>query len=120
MLGHALGPSGFRRAFVIQGEEALEDFGIGESGRPAVGREDGLVELAMRIGQPGWALVVEVGEGAVLALQFGRAGRIQPGIALLEGIFRVPLTPQESPRQFLHLVALRYRSEFLQSFVGEP
>jgi hypothetical protein len=38
----------------------------------------------MRVGQPCGTLVVEVGERAVFALGLGRAGRIQPGIALFE------------------------------------
>jgi len=72
---------------VIQGEQALEDIGIGESGRPAVGGKDGFVEHAMRIGQPRGPLVVEVGKRAILALQFTGAWRIQPGIALGDELF---------------------------------
>jgi hypothetical protein len=69
---------------VIEGEQAFEDFGIAESGWPAVGGEDGFVEFAMGVGQPSRPLVVEVREGAILALQFAGTGRIQPGIALLD------------------------------------
>ncbi len=69
---------------MVEGEEAGEDFlvreGFGGFG-PAVGGEDGAVEGAVGVGQPLGAVVVELGEGAVLEVGLGDAGRVQPGVA---------------------------------------
>jgi hypothetical protein len=43
---------------VVEGEEAFEDFGVGEVGGPSVGGEDGLVEFAVGVVEPRRALVV--------------------------------------------------------------
>ena len=59
---------------MIEGEEAGEDVLFGEVGgifRPAVGGEDGAVEGAVSVGEPGGTLVIEVGEGALLQVGFG-------------------------------------------------
>jgi hypothetical protein len=67
---------------VVEVEEALEDFVVGEGGGPAVGGGAGFVERAMGLVKPGGALVVEIGEGALLQFGFGCAFGIEPGVAL--------------------------------------
>ena len=73
------------RPFVIQGQEAGQDFFFREGGGPSVGGEDGLVEGAMGVVEPGalafGALVVEVGEGTVLQFFGCNSRRAQPCIA---------------------------------------
>src|SRR6185437_17134988 len=69
------------RALVIEGEEAFEDLGVGEGGGPAVGGEDGFVEGAVGVGEPGGAFIVEVGEGALFEVGFWSVRRVQPGVA---------------------------------------
>ena len=49
---------------MVEGEEMGEYLLGGEVGGPAVGGEDGFVEGAVGVGEPGGTLVVEVGEGA--------------------------------------------------------
>ena len=71
------GGSGFLGgAFEVEGEEAGEDFVVGEVGRPAVGGGDGGVEFLVRHVEPGGALVVEVRERALFEVggAFGIAG----------------------------------------------
>ena len=46
----------------VQGQQALQDFGVAEAGGPAVGRSYGGVQGSVGVGQPGGALVVEVGQ----------------------------------------------------------
>ena len=48
---------------------------------PAVGGEDGLVEGAVGVREPGGTLVVEVGEGALFQIFGGDVGRVEPGVA---------------------------------------
>ena len=57
---------------MVQGEETGEDLLGGERVGPAVGGEDGLVEGAVGVVEPGGALVVELGERAVLEVDFLR------------------------------------------------
>ena len=52
----------------IQGEEVFEDLFVRHAGIPAVGGEDGLVELAMGVVKPGGTFVVEVRERSLLEL----------------------------------------------------
>ena len=66
-------------ALEVEGEEALEDFGVGEVGGPAVGGGDGGVQVGMDVGEPGGALVVEVGQGAFLEI-IGVEGRVAVGV----------------------------------------
>ena len=77
-------------ALVVEGEEVGEDLLGGEGltikfQGPAVGGEDGLVEGAVGVFQPGafagGAEVVELGEGAVFEVGFGGVGRVEPGVA---------------------------------------
>jgi hypothetical protein len=79
-------------SLVVEGEEVGEDLLGGEGltinfQRPAVDGEDGLVEGALGVREPGGALVVEVGEGALLEVGFGDgrfAGRgfwVEPVVA---------------------------------------
>lgn len=77
-----------RGALVIESEQPLQEFRIGERGRPAMGGEDGLIQFAVSIHQPGGARVVEIREGA--ALQFFRAGVwwIEPCVPLLHQLAR--------------------------------
>jgi hypothetical protein len=49
-------------AFLVQGEQAREDFVVGEVGRPAVGGGDRRIQLLVDVVEPRRALVVEVGE----------------------------------------------------------
>ena len=58
----------------IQLEELGEKFVVGQGRRPAVGGEDGGVELAVDVVEPRRALVVEIGEGAFF--EFFGAGLI--------------------------------------------
>jgi hypothetical protein len=54
------------RPFVVEREEAGEDFLLRQVRGPAVGGEDGCVEDAVGVCEPFGAGVVEVGEGALL------------------------------------------------------
>jgi len=78
-------PSVCGGSLVVEGEEAGEDFLVGEVGRPAVGGEDGFVEGAVGVGEPLHfsfsASVVELGEGAVFEVGFGGVGRVEPVVA---------------------------------------
>jgi hypothetical protein len=67
-------------ALVIQGQEAGEDFVFGEVGGPTVGGEYGFVEGAMGVGEPFGALIVEVGEGALLEDGLGGVRRVEPDV----------------------------------------
>ncbi len=53
------------RAFLIEAEQAFQDFIIGEAVGapvgPAVGASNGTVEVAVGVVEPGRALVVEIG-----------------------------------------------------------
>jgi len=57
-------------AFEVESEEALEDVGVGEVGKG--------------VGEPGRALVVEVGEGALREIGRVEAGRVEPAVAELD------------------------------------
>ena len=68
-----------RRLFVgctalqVERQQAFQDVVVGGGGGevgPAVGGCHGLVESGVGLGQPGWALVVELGEGALGQLLF--------------------------------------------------
>jgi hypothetical protein len=64
---------------MIEGEEAGEDVlgGEGLSSNcqgPAVGGEDGFVQGAVGVGEPGGTGVIEVGEGALLRSEPGMSG----------------------------------------------
>ena len=48
----------FAGAFGVEGDEAFEDFGVGEGGGPAVGCEDGGVEVVMELFEDGDEAVV--------------------------------------------------------------
>lgn len=51
----------FFGAFGVEGDEAFEDFGVGERGGPAVGGEDGGVEVVVELAEDGdEALVVDL------------------------------------------------------------
>ena len=68
---------------MVEGEEVGEDllggegFGIG----PAVGGEDGLVEGAVGVAEPGGAVVVKVGEGTRFEFGLGGVGWVEPVVA---------------------------------------
>ena len=62
----------FSGAAEIEFEECGEEFVVGHGRRPAVGGEDGVVELAVDVVEPGGALVVEIGEGAFFEFFGGR------------------------------------------------
>ena len=55
-------------AFEVQGEQPLQDLLVGQVGGPAVGGGYGGVEFLVGQVQPGGALVVEVGQGALFEL----------------------------------------------------
>ena len=57
---------------MVQGEQALQEFRIGQRHRPAIGRKHRRIQLPMRLRQPTRTGVVEIREGA--ALQFLCAG----------------------------------------------
>ena len=72
----------FFGASEVEGEEAFEDLVVGKVGRPAVGGGDDGGESFVGEVQPGGALVVEIGQGALF--EFGGAGgvaRLKAGIA---------------------------------------
>ena len=92
----------------VEGEEAFEDLLVGDVVGPAVGVEDGGVEGSVEVVKPGGALVVKVGQGALLELLGGLVvdgqeslgergddvgdlsdplGRVQPEPALVVQIF---------------------------------
>ena len=52
--------SGQSGALEVEGEEAFEDLLVGDVVGPAVGVEDGGVEGAVEVVEPGGSLVVEV------------------------------------------------------------
>lgn len=56
----------------VQFQQPGEDFFVGEVGGPVVGGGDGGVQVAVGVGEPGGAGVVEVGEGALLEFGGGR------------------------------------------------
>jgi hypothetical protein len=58
--------SSCRSALLVELKEPREDLVVRKVGRPAIGGGDGGVELAVGVVEPGGALVVEIGEGALL------------------------------------------------------
>ena len=68
----------------VQRQQPLQDLLVGQVVRPAVGVEHGAVELLVGQIEPGWALVVQVGERALLQLGLGRVLRVEPAVALLD------------------------------------
>jgi hypothetical protein len=71
-------------ALGVEVDEAFEDFGVGEGGGPALGGEDGGVEVVVELLEEGdEALVVDealfVGEG-------GRFGHCSPGFSRFWGV----------------------------------
>jgi hypothetical protein len=62
---------GGRRPLEIQRQQLLEDRLVVEIGGPAVGGEDGGVELLVRESEPGRAGVVEVRQSPLLELRGG-------------------------------------------------
>ena len=73
-------------SFEVEGEQPCEDLLVRSCIRclrPAVGGEDGCIELAVGDVEPCGALVVEVGEGALLELRFADAvgWRVEPALA---------------------------------------
>ena len=74
-------------ALVVEGEEPGENFFVRETGGPAVGGKDGLVQLTSGRSQATricvGALVVEVGERQLRELLRRGVGWIEPVIALL-------------------------------------
>jgi len=84
----------FGGAFEVEGEEALQDLGVGEVGGPAVGGEDGGVEGGVGVVEPGGSLVVQVGEGPLVEFGGIEAGRVEPAVAQLdESVSRLPYPP---------------------------
>ena len=65
---------------MVEGEETGEYLLGGEVGGPAVGGEDGFVEGAVGVGEPGGTLVVEVGEGAFFQVGCGDVGWVEPRV----------------------------------------
>ena len=65
-------------ALVVEGEETFEDL-LGSEGLvvdfdgPAIGGEDGFVEGAVGVGEPGGTLVVQIG-GCSFSVFFGDVG----------------------------------------------
>src|SRR5919198_2576555 len=78
----SIGSGGF--ALQVKRQEPLEDFLVCDVARPAVGVQHRLVKLLVGELEPGGALVVEVGEGALLEFGGAGAGRVEPGVALLD------------------------------------
>ena len=72
-------------ALGVELEEAGQDVLIGDvffrNYGPAVGGEDGLVEFAVGVLEPGGIFVVEVGEGALFQFGGRGIGRIEPSVA---------------------------------------
>lgn len=65
-------------ALLIQREQAFQDLlvgGVGGIVGPTVGGPHGAVEGGVEIGEPGWAGVVEIGQGALFQVRFGRNWR---------------------------------------------
>ena len=62
----------------VQRQQPLQDLLVAQVVRPAVGVEDRLVQLPVGQVQPGRALVVEVGQGALLQLGLARPLRVEP------------------------------------------
>ena len=68
-------------ALVIESEEVVEDFLLGECSRPAISGEHSFVEGAVSVGQPFRTRVVEPGESAGFEVVFGSPGRVKPVVA---------------------------------------
>ena len=60
---------------VIQGQQALQHFLVGQVGRPAVGRGDSGVQRVVDVGKPCRTIVIEIGQG-VLAKGISGQGRL--------------------------------------------
>ena len=58
----------------------LENLGIGQPGGPAVGGEDGDIQGAMRLRQPGRTGIVQVRQDALFNVVRGRIRRVEPGV----------------------------------------
>ncbi len=76
------------RPLQIQRQQPLQHLLIGEIMRPAVGVEDGRIQLPVRQVEPGWSLVVEVGQRALLEFGFAHTWRVEPVIALFDQLAR--------------------------------
>jgi hypothetical protein len=59
----------------VERKEALDDGGVGEVGGPGIGGDDSVVEVDAGVGEPGGALVEEVGEGTLREVGGVEAGR---------------------------------------------
>jgi len=78
---------------------------------PAVGGEDGGVEVGVGVAEPGGALVVEVGEGALREVGGVDAGRVEPAVAELDEAAGGPPTLSRCSR-----VASRTMSGFARAW----
>lgn len=67
---------------MVQSQQALQEFGIGQCHRPTVCCKHRRVQLAMRLCQPAWSGVVEIGQGALLQFLCACVGRIEPCVPL--------------------------------------
>jgi hypothetical protein len=75
---------GLPGSFPIQSKKFFEDLLAGQAGGPGVALGDGFVEFLVGEGEPGGALVVEVGEGPLLeeegaGIVFGNEARVADG-----------------------------------------
>ena len=63
------------RPVVIQGQQVFQHFLVGQVCRQAVGISDSSVQRIVHVGKPAWAVVVEIGQGA-LAKSIPTQGRL--------------------------------------------
>ncbi len=60
------------RPLQVQFQQPRQNFIIAQIGRAAISGEDRLVQLAMRVLQPRWILIVEIGQRALLQCHVNR------------------------------------------------
>jgi hypothetical protein len=51
-------------ALLIECEQAFENLFIGKIDRKTIGLSDDAIEFCVRVGEPGWSLVVKIRQGA--------------------------------------------------------
>ncbi len=69
----AWGDTLHRRTLLVQLKQPPQYLVIVQAARPTVRRSHGLVEFAVRVVEPSWTLVVEIGEGSLLEDRGGLA-----------------------------------------------
>src|SRR3972149_2860867 len=99
----------------VQRQQPFENFLVTQSMRPAVCIEDSRIEFLVRQVEPRRALVVQVGQRALLELCLARAGRIQPRAALFD---QLPRRERDGLHTWVALGFLARRPREREGFKG--